>query len=266
MLILNVNPLNNSRISLLFNYWGKDFIKLYPKSIFKLGSSSRIPFLNQFSLKFDYNNSIYNIQNLLLHFYDAVNDFLYNSTCDWMVRTTEDCFIDSRKLFEYFNNLNRVYNPKVDKVFKGQLIKASKKLSFLHGGSGWILSRASAEFIIKFKQDILNKYFSSYIKGDDVVTYDFINYCNINFNEVDSRVFLGTPFNEETIQILQSKQYQNFPKCNFSNNYFFFKNIIFWHSGRKDLLPLIEGYQILSNIPNNLIINIFKHNSYLCYI
>ena len=264
-----MNPQNSSRIERAFGYWGKEFSEMFKESRFVMTSPYKIQNASQYTFQTYYNRSYVTIQNALLDFVQCLKDFYYHHDLDWIIRTTEDCFVDLKRLPEFIRSMNSQYDGKKDLVIKGHLIKSKGSFFYLHGGSGWIMSRAAAKHFIDNESKYISYFLSCSPKGDDTITYNISQIAGIPADSMSSEVFLGTPFDENSIDILKNSYFTNTSICtNWANSLkpkMDFSKIIFWHSGRSDMLPVIDGFRIMREMPKNLYIEFSKFFGYLCY-
>jgi hypothetical protein len=68
-----------------------------------------------------------------------LNDF---PTCDWLFRGEDDTWLNTTVLYHYILMLNSIYRPREHIVFRAHANPERLKNWFLHGGCGWLASRA----------------------------------------------------------------------------------------------------------------------------
>ena len=273
MQMITINPQNLSRITLGYKSWSRDFAKLFPKSILRVCSPIPIPFERDYQFLTRWNTSIPPIQNFLFTFIDCLHDFYYSTDYDWFIRTTEDCLVDIRKLPKYIQELEKYRDPKKDYVLKGHLIRSNvivkgTNYGYIHGGSGWIMSRASAKQFIDNENEYIKSFFSEYVKGDDVITFDMMNMMRLSPHEVNSKYFMGYPLDDASNEMIKTNNYDRAETCSNTENKLVpdlsLKDIVFWHSGRADMLALTDGYRILSEVPDGYNVYFDKEKGHIC--
>lgn len=274
MIVLTVNPSNLSRVAESYHYWGKDFSELFKKSIIRYATPLDLPFEPDLQFISYWNNSISHIQNYLFQYIQNLHDFYYSTNLDWVIRTTEDCFVDIRQLGRYIEDLSRFKDPKKDLIIKGHLVRSSvivnsTNLEFLHGGSGWIISRAMAKYILDNKEELISLMFTGTNKGDDILTFDLINRLKLTSMEVQSYSFLGVPLTDESMEALQYGRFNKIPNCDFSADplqyTFSFNKIIFWHNGKADSFTNNNGFRLISETPDEIKVQTKGLKAELCF-
>ena len=270
MQVLVINDKKLSRIKIMDQSWGSYFRIHWPTSIFQISNIQPVSgFENLTLVTTKPKNLTSSLQIYLLYFYDALESFV-QTNLRWMIRTTEDCFVNIFKLNEFINDLEKHYNPLKDPIMKGQICNLFDVYYFIHGGSGWILSKAAAKKWINYKDEILKEFFKHDLCGDDFMTEFFMKKLNIHYSFFHSDYFLGTPLNNEELYIMKNNLYSKLPSCTIENNPMVnrklrkMKNIIFWHVSNRDLTPMLKGYQIFSEMPNFVYFQLLENKSGLC--
>ena len=270
LFVINTNTHNLSRSAIAYNTWGKDFTKYYPNSLIRFASPLDLPmeYDNQFIVFWD--NSLKPIQNFLLIFIQGLHDFYFSTNLDWFIRTTEDCFVDIRKLGNFVKELSKYKNPRTDNVLKGHMLRSPVRINgtnfaFLKVTSGWIMSRAAAKHFIEHEEQYLKDFFADgQVKGDDVITFDMMKTMSIPPNEVESSAFLSLPIDEQSLMFFKYNEYSRVPQCVMRDDKYLLpdltlKNVIFWHSDNEKFLTNIQGFRVLNSIPEWLNVQ-FEHS------
>ncbi|EAX95838.1 hypothetical protein TVAG_425900 [Trichomonas vaginalis G3] len=275
MIVLTVNPQNHSRVNESYQYWGEDYDKLFKKSIIRYVSPLDLPFDHSTQFIAYWNNSISPIQNLLFTYLQALQDFYYGTDLDWAIRTTEDCFVDIRHIGQMLDDITRYLDPRKEQILKGQLVRSNilvegTNFQFLHGGSGWLVSRATAKYILDHQEDLIQDLFTGdSSKGDDVITFNLIKRLKLLPTEVQSYRFLGVTLTDTSTEFLRRSFFRTVSNCKYSSDplqYTIpFDNVVFWHSGRPDNLPNADGYRILSNTPKSIRVQMKGLNADICF-
>lgn len=259
-----VNSPNWIRSTNLWDKWGKAFVKKYPFSDFKFVSFK----LNEnFSRRLILTEvPIMNYRGFYYLFNAAVEDFLKNTKFQWIYRTTEDCLVDIDLLGKYMENLSSNYLPSLP-VLRGHAVQFSSNLFFVHGGSGWIMSRKAAQIYYDNIQALSVKYNSDPTSGDDVLIGWFaMKFLNLSFKDIDDPYFLGSPYQDQEVQIVQNKAWKSLPNCTVNKIEIQkpIKQIIFWHSGRRDNYPMNIGIKAKNSYPPNVYYDQYSNPRRLC--
>lgn len=250
-----------------YKYWCKDFIRLYPHSEFHFLSSTNISKYTNKALIFPTKPELREDQNFAFAFLQSLHRFYRNTTYKWYIRTTEDCFIDVRKLQSLIDDLESKYDPLNEIVFIGQLCRIDEDFAFIHGGSGWIMSRKAAEIFENNEKFIVDTYFNG-IGGDDTMTDIMIRVFNLTDEKVHDSRILGTRLDDNSTNALISNDFSMLENCpkgtHIANTPIQFNKIIFWHSGRKDTIPVVCGYDILNRVPDYVYVTFKPHWATIC--
>ena len=273
MNVLVVNEFNLSRIFSSYQIWGKDFVQMFPNSNFNIISRRNISSLTKYAKTVFFQENLEDDQNLIFGFSETLSNFCTNTTKLWYIRTTEDTFIDIRHLQSFIDILEQKYSPFNDFIIQGQTCKIDEDYTFIHGGSGWIMSRKAACDVNDNMNSFLNEFFQ--IKsGDDIITHIIQKYYNLKNEDIKNEAFLGTKLNNKSVQMLINRDYKNISKCmeyfdstykNPLNKPIQLNKIVFWHSGRSDNFPIYDAYDILSTIPDNINVVFLDHESEICW-
>jgi hypothetical protein len=256
MLVLLINPNNPSRMAVARAAWHRDFKALSPKSIFRVGmeslpSSSTFPDAPLVSPKRPYIPE----HKLLFIFHDHLQEFLHSTNMSWFVRTTEDVLVHLKRLPLMIRDLEKRFNPRTDYVMQGQAVDISPGVTFIHGGSGWIMSRACAEFYVARLAEI-NKTFIVQPHGDDMMPNFFKEMINLSTEQMFHGGFVGSPLEEKARVRLKKGDYNGLPICpslEFQKERLrmsmYLNETVFWHAGSGDLAVVSNGYRMMAEAP-----------------
>lgn len=101
--------------------------------------------------------------------------FLKNTTADFYINPTDDVFVDSSRINELASILGEKYNTNEDDVVLGNcVINCARRKSILQGGSGYIMSRKTAQKFVDFAE----KWLIKTEVWDDYEFNDFLSYNN----------------------------------------------------------------------------------------
>lgn len=262
---------NLSRIQQQYKYWGKDFNEVAPNSRYLVGSPINLQGIPMHKTKVSH--ELLPFEQLIFLFFDGLDFFLRNNKTRWILRTTEDSFINYRELQSFQEELEKKYDPLKDIVMIGQLCEYSlfPPRAFIHGGSGWIMSRKAAQLYLEHKDQQLEYLANSNHYGDDVVTQMFIDKYQLPYEDIHSQRFLGTKLDDESVKMLITNRYHLTPECPpnpidmpITRAHIPFYNLINWHSGRRDVISIVEGWKILSHVPHNIYVFLENDHSSIC--
>jgi GR25 family glycosyltransferase involved in LPS biosynthesis len=138
-------------------------------------------------------------------------------------------------------------------VIKGQLCHF-----FLHGGAGWILSRKAAERLLKIWPSIPVDYSIS----DDHYAMKYFIKLGIIKEKMDSKRFFGSLSITNPVDHI-STNWTGLKECP-SPYIIKMSDIVFWHASFPDLRIMINGYELLRSIPDNVYGNL-QHRVRFCY-
>ena len=247
--VLVVSIKNRTRIDTNYKSWGR-FIKFTnTNSVYKL--SSVMMFRPYYSI-----TNIYGVNQirsddpkfgylLIEGFQKGLEDFLHNTNLPWYLRTTDDVFVYYPNLANLLNLLEKKYDPYRDYVLKGNYVNPP---GFMHGGSGWLLSRKAAQ---KIYTEMLKQYIINKDRSDDVVVATYFNTLPIPKQQWDSKAFVGTMLSDESQDRFLNYNFTNLPECRGKNN-FRVVDVAVWHAQSRILYPLLYGNEYMKILPNNV--------------
>ena len=266
MNLLVVSEFNLSRALLAYQIWGKDFLSMFPNSSFQIVSQHDLSSYTKHSQQIGYNKQAEVYQNYIYGFTETLLSFCVNSTNKWYMRTTEDAFVDVRHLQSFIDSLEHTFDPDTDFVIKGQLCKIDNDYSYLHGGSGWIMSRKAACTVNSNINSFLDKFFMIN-GGDDMIMHFIQKEYGLSDDFLNTDRFLGTKLSLRSVEMLKTKNFQNITRCKKENKTSIQLNkVVVWHSGRPDNFPMTEAYEILDTIPDNIHISFVPHEAEICWM
>ena len=243
-----VSERNLTRFQTAEKSWIKKLNKESTSIIFKVASSTqRIT---------NYENILYYVErkinpafSFIYPFIYAMKDFISNTDFRWFFRTTDDVFINIELFDKLIQDYEHDYDPLNDFVIKGSVVS-----NYIHGGSGWIMSRYAVQRYLTF----LEKYPISYEKaGDDVIFTNHIQQIFVrNLSNINDKHFIGTKLSKKSINMLQNdintKKLSKIEKCNNSiQNIYKMDEIVVWHSGEKTM-AIVEKAPYLNQIFQNI--------------
>lgn len=236
---LIINHANASRINASNNYWGNILENAWPGSHYEVFSTMHY----DNGVKFTYVQSIdaTSIFSFIFPFIKSLENFVKFYNQNWYLRTTEDVYIDIFRLKSYIAHLETKYNPNKDIIYKGHLVGANKDHYFIHGGPGWLLSRAAAVKLLEF---IKKDSFKTKTYGDDAFMRKYMDMFHMNRTSFHSSAFFGFPLSNLSIDRLMKNDFSNLEHCkeNVDNK---IENIIIWHSGTMNLETIFHGAQFM---------------------
>lgn len=246
---LLINTGNISRISDLLKYWGNDFKMLSPKSVFTIGSSESFPIFPDITIVTE-NRQVSTPMQYHYAFEDHLKHFLKKTKYRWFIRTTEDSFTHLKRLPGFIAELEAKYNPLTDIVFEGQAVDLAVGM-FIHGGAGWIMSRAAASYYWKNRETIHNLWLEKG-HGDDVMPWFFRDTIQWDTEKMRNEAFVGSPVTPRGVKKLMTRNYDDISDCPSvewqtlqKRPIMRLNKTVFWHSSAQMLWTLTDGYRIL---------------------
>ena len=247
---------NLSRIYTSYRTYGNS-IQYYSKnSRFEVYSKIKVPPWRNKTRKYKQHHP-FNIIDLLFGWHQAMIDFIYQTDLPWFLRTTDDVFIYLPNFAKLINLLETIYDPYKDNVLKGHLCEY-----FIHGGSGWLLSRHAVQKIMKKYPTLDNFNLSNY--GDDVQASFIFEELNIPIFRWNNKAFLGSPATTESLQSFSTGDYSKLSVCD-KPIMTRIKDIAVWHCGNQNMECAVHGKEYIENIPENIYAVTDYHGSFdLC--
>lgn len=176
----------------------------------------------------------------------AVKHFLEATALPWLIRVTEDCFVNIALLAEYVSRLQSVHDPYSKVVVQGQVLFTGITTWFVHGGSGWLFSRAAAVAYWDQIEALDAEYAKLDPAGDDVMIFEFVSRLADQLDpiDIDAPEFIGGPLSDRDIAALNGEV--EFPECHPEverrpADLRRLNRVVFWHSGREDNFPMLKG-------------------------
>ncbi|OHT09023.1 hypothetical protein TRFO_22171 [Tritrichomonas foetus] len=261
---------NSPRTPALMKSWGNRFLEIFPSSSLKVVTfNKKTPYLlNNNKLFADYYLNISSKEKINYRIvfdlnYLSAQDFYDNTNIGWYIRTTYDCFIHLNNFQKMMRNLSLYYNPYKDVVMKG-----SYEDTFIHGGSGWILSRAAVQLYLR-KRDKLERKYRQEPYGDDVNILHFVHLAHLMYNEVNDPRFVGWPVTDESYEEVIKNGFFSIQKTcdqNYSRKPPVTLNeVIFWHNGRQKNYVFPYGEKYINYAPSDIAIQFtVQHGSEFC--
>ena len=259
--VLVVSFKNRTRIDTNYRSWGRFIKYTNVNSIYKISSVFMFPPYRSIIISYAINekrsdNAPFGYL-LIEGFEKGLRDFLKNTNLPWYLRTTDDVFVYYPNLAKLLYKLEEKYDPYNDYVLKGNYVNPP---GYMHGGSGWLLSRKAAQKIYyeMQKQFIVNK-----DRSDDVVVATYLNTLSIPKKQWNSKAFVGTALNKESENRFLSYNFDDLPKCH-GWNQFRVVDVAVWHAQSAILYPLLFGNEYMKILPKNVYLCTKGNNLNLC--
>ena len=155
-----------------------------------------------------------NLIENVVQFRDVISKRLYSMEVmlsdekfDWLLSVTDDVKINTHNLHRMMKWFNQKYNSKKDIVVKGHAIDLLP-ITFLQGGSGFIISRKAAEKILNMKYWIL---YESFLV-DDMRFSEVWKRLGVRIREASSGFFIGHQFHNLMDELIE-RNYRLIPQC-----------------------------------------------------
>jgi hypothetical protein len=257
----------------LWAAWGERFVTESKNSVFRFVTALKdgdfwSPLHIKVRIPANESNSLRHIFYMNL---ESVQHFVSTTSLPWYVRTTYDCFCYLPNLWKWIAKLNEKYDPYREIVFKGQSIMSKDEFLFVHGGSGWLLSRRAAQRMIevedKLKQMYKNRYF-----GDDVAIRDFLQLMNISWSQADSTVFQGSAINPIDYEAIVAANMSIARAISLScpapehlmHGIYQLNKLVFMHNGLTRDWAMEIGEQLIRTAPDNIYVEPLYEDSRIC--
>ena len=265
-----VSEHNRSRFKITEKSWIKDLKKQIPSTFFAVGASHYTKGYQMIIYKKDPKEN-YRPFSIVKPFISGMKDFMENTNKRWFLRITDDVFVNVKGLKKMMREYEEKYDPLKEVVVKGSLIKfmnGETEVKFLHGGSGWIMSRYAVSKYLRLEMEMATMFERT---GDDVlVSRRFQNNLEWNLSSMNDPRFVGTPLDNFSITMLQNLRSFNrstLPTCIESHITTRVNDIVIWHSGEPFMTVVTEGEKIFTkNILNDVYLQrgLFNRDLQLC--
>jgi hypothetical protein len=197
---------------------------------------------------------------MLLILADHINYFMANTTARWFIRTTEDAFVHLKRLPLMIRELESLYDPLNDFVFHGQSVPLGDGVVFVHGGSGWIMSRFACEFY-RNNRTYIETHVQDSGSGDDVMPTFLCGLRHMTWREMESPRWIGSPLDDEANQRLVDGNYSDLWVCpsvafqlDRDRPGRAVRDLVVWHSGRLEMVVVLAGYRVAAEAPSDVML------------
>ena len=178
--------------------------------------------------------------------YQSALDFYDKTSLKLYLRTTYDVFVHIPNLMRFIRNLEKKYDP-----FRDIVMKADHNTNFLHGGSGWLMSRAAVSRLLGMEGEMTAKHRKEGC-GGDVNIMHILKKLNQSFNDVHAQEFSGWPVLDDSCTPLIRSGFDctsAVKRCSNAHHVSRVRDIAVWHNGReKDYVSAI-GRKIIDEAP-----------------
>ena len=237
-----VSEHNLTRIGTEYKVWGNN-LKFYSKeSVFIPVATFSINKTFPKTVIYKPPKNAKKVHRLIYGFKEAMLDFYNNTSLNWFFRLTDDVYVDMENFALFINKLDEKYDPKKRAIIKGQLCA-----TYLHGGSGWIISRRAVELVLNVwdKVELSDS-------PDDVIAPNIWEKAGLDTREMHSDQFLGSRLNEKYEEISAWKKLRACKTKIITR----VSDIAVWHAGSNSMSVVVHGNEILRTVPENVYINL----------
>ena len=259
VMVSDPKKLNASILS--YQKWGK-YLSLY-------SPGSKLVFYSQKELPYDQLKNITHIYeplkapygqgslgfSRLSGFIRALDDFLQNSSSQWLFRTTDTAFINLKMFSRYITYLESIFTPDGNMLMKGEL-KYMYNSFYLEGNAGFLISREACKYTLAQTKDLRS--LSDPRMNDDFLISEFWEELPFDTMVYSSKAILGTRISPKTIGRIRDRVYSGLPKCSENDQYTRVKDIAVWASSDDNMTALLYGNDFIESAPDYLF---FKVNS-----
>jgi hypothetical protein len=199
--------------------------------------------------------------------YVSAHYFLENTSLVWYIRTTYDVYIRLPHYVKALNYLNHKYDPLKAIVFKGEMMGRGGDPNFIHGGPGWIMSRAAVERYISMEGSLSGRY-ANFIGGDDQFIVEFMRSMELKFQDIYEPWFSGPPIVGIFDELNLSRNFSVITgECDPSpgmHDLVKVNELVFLHNSPQVNWAFILGNWFIAQAPDDIFINPGHHSSRLC--
>ncbi|EAX84706.1 hypothetical protein TVAG_448600 [Trichomonas vaginalis G3] len=198
------------------------------------------------------------IYDLLKKFIATLEYFVEKTDANWMMRPTDDVFINPRDWpNSLINTLADFPNPDLIPYLLGDC-RMEGTHQLVSGGSGQIVSRAAAKLFIKNKEMLFTEPATKW--EDYIITKmaeEKLNLKKFSFPRIS-----GYSFPKSQYDAIIQDNFSVIPECNYNDQEDVgctkgmqkLNDLIIWHQYWSRSDPMIsEMYQIINKIPNNVV-------------
>lgn len=263
-IVILIQQKHSPRTSFLLKAWGNEFSQI-EDSTFSIYTSIREDrsFIDP-NLETKYNfhfvqvpqEDIPSYQSFVYLDYKSAREFYENTTHYWYLRTSYDALIHIPNLYKLLNYLNSKYDAKKDVVFKGHHCS-----TFVHGGSGWLMSRACVKKYLDLENYCMEKYKKN-IAADDVNINYFIEKMRFTPEDIHTPTFVGWPVKTFSYDLLINSSFDYSvikQPCNTKLQICRVNEIVSWHNRQKIDYVNTIGKKIINEAPDDLGLHFYPH-------
>lgn len=263
-IVILIQMRHSPRTPFLLKAWGDEFSKI-KGATFSIYTSIRESwsFIDpEIKTKYNFrfvkvpNEKIAVYQSFVYLDYQSAREFYYNTTHEWYLRTSYDALIHIKNLYKYLEYLNKKYNPRKDVVFKGHHCQ-----TFVHGGSGWLMSRACVKKYLELENYCMDEY-KKKISADDVNINHFIFKMNFTKKQIHTPTFVGWPVKNYHWQLLVNSSF-NFSviqqPCSKKLQIARVNEIVSWHNRQKIDYVNTIGKKVINEAPDDIGLHYYPH-------
>lgn len=263
-IVILIQQRNSPRTPFLLKSWGDEFSQIQDAT-FTIYSSIREnrSFIDpNFEKKYNFHfvqvpqETISPYRSFVYLDYKSAHEFYENTTHNWYLRTSYDALIHIPNLYKLINYLDSKYDPRKDIIMKGHNCH-----TFVHGGSGWLMSRACVKKYLELENYCMEKYKKDF-PADDVNINYFLKKANISFNDVHTPTFVGWPVKKEYYDLLINSSFDysvikqpckmNLQPCRVNE-------IVSWHNRQKIDYVNTIGKKIINEAPDDFGLHFYRH-------
>jgi hypothetical protein len=251
--------------------WGQEFVRLFPCSKLLYITGELLEFWTTNVVTVPISPTEQSRVSMPFVFnMGSARHFLEQTDLSWYIRTTYDCFCYLPNFKKWMRKLNSMYNPRTDMVIRGQAIMAGINFLFVHGGAGWLMSRAAVERYVELEGPLTAAYQGKGY-GDDVAYRDFLAMVNITPAQIDTTVFQGSPIRDSDYKaLLQANMSMDavtlpcsHPRA-LQHSIYKMNEMVFLHNGQPRNWVMEFGKQIIGTAPDNIFVEPQQVDSRIC--
>jgi hypothetical protein len=249
--------LSGVRIRLCLETWVSAFLRRFPHSNVYFLLDEPIPSLSSIPFRIvTWPPSIGHLPaQLLFRFFADMAHFYANETHRWYWRTTDDTFVCPTNFAAFIDGLDAAHDPVTDRVFKGQVVALPGNGAYVHGGAGWVMSRAAVGRLLQVRALFFGAGWEW--SSDDVVIAKAAEALGIGIDDIHTERIMSTDLAKESVAALVEEDFAQLRSCCVVRPREWgaprpLAKVFAWHGSGHHSFPIVTGSRLFARIPENV--------------